>query len=301
MQKIETLEAFYQHKFSWLPDTLKQDSGHMNVFRLEDHVGASSTPVPYSRRDFYKISLIRGDNLYHYADKSIQVSGPTLLFFNPLVPYTWECLSGETSGYFCIFKEAFFTNAIPGGLHELPMFSPGGKPAYALTETQEEAVSLLFEKMLAEVGTNSAYKYDLLRSYVSELIYTTLKLQPSETLHQHPDARARTTAAFIELLERQFPIESPTQRFRLRSAGDFARHLSVHVNYLNRCVRATTGKTTTTQIAERVTSEARALLKHTDWNIAEISYCLGFDEPAHFTYFFKKQTGLSPSAFRRLV
>jgi AraC family transcriptional activator of pobA len=65
-------------------------------------------------------------------------------------------------------------------------------------------------------------------------------------------------------------------------------------------VRDTTGKTTTAHIAERLASEARALLRHTDWNIAEVGYGLGFDEPANFNYFFKKQTGLAPSAFRQV-
>ena len=61
-----------------------------------------------------------------------------------------------------------------------------------------------------------------------------------------------------------------------------------------------TGKTTTDHIAARLSREAKALLWHTDWNIAEVGYSLGFDEPTHFNYFFKKHTGLAPSAFRRL-
>jgi AraC-like DNA-binding protein len=298
MATTESLEDFYQHKFNWLPDNLKQDIGHVNVFRLEDCVGAGAVPVQYNRRDFYKISLVRGESVYHYADKSIRTEGPSLVFFNPQVPYAWEPRSEAINGFFCIFKEAFFTEGLRGGLHELPMFKVGGKPAYLLDEGQDQAISQLFERMIAEINSDYQYKYVLLRSYITELIHTALKWQPSESLYQHPDAKSRIAAVFTELLERQFPIESPAQRFKLRSASDFARHLSVHVNHLNRSIRETTGKTTTAHIAERVVSEARALLKHTDWNIAEISYCLGFDEPAHFTYFFKKHTQLNPSTFR---
>ena len=298
MATTESLEDFYQHKFNWLPDNLKQDIGHVNVFRLEDCVGAGAVPVQYNRRDFYKISLVRGESVYHYADKSIRTEGPSLVFFNPQVPYAWEPRSEAINGFFCIFKEAFFTEGLRGSLHELPMFKVGGKPAYLLNDGQNQVISQLFEKMIAEINSDYQYKYVLLRSYITELIHTALKWQPSESLYQHPDAKSRIAAVFTELLERQFPIESPAQRFRLRSASDFARHLSVHVNHLNRSIRETTGKTTTAHIAERVVSEARALLKHTDWNIAEISYCLGFDEPAHFTYFFKKHTNLNPSAFR---
>ncbi|RRA99815.1 helix-turn-helix domain-containing protein [Larkinella rosea] len=298
MQKTETLEDFYQIKFNWLPENLQQDRGHFNVFRLEDCIGQGKEPINYSRRDFYKVTLIRGRNVYHYADKSLAVNGPTLMFFNPQVPYNWEALSDDTSGFFCIFKEAFFTEKIRGSLSELPMFAIGGKPAYVLNTTQDEQVSQLFRKMLDEIGSDYPYKYDLLRNYVMELIHYALKMQPTETLYQHTDAKSRLTAVFSELLERQFPIESPSQRFKLRSAKDFAEQLSVHVNHLNRSIRETTGKTTTDHIAERLASEAKALLKHTDWNISEISYTLGFEEPAHFNNFFKKQTHLTPSAFR---
>ena len=300
MLKTETLNEFYRHKFNSVPDTVPLNMGQANVFRLEDALAPSGRPVQYSRRDFYKISLIRGRIAYHYADKSIETQGPTLLFFNPQVPYTWQTLSDDTTGFFCIFREAFFNGRFSPALTELPLFRPGGQSAYALNARQDEEVSALFEKMLTEIRSDYPLKYELLRNYVAELIHYALKLQPAETLHQHPDARSRLTAVFMELLERQFPIESPAQRFTLRSASDVARQLSVHTNHLNRCVRDTTGKTTTDHIASRLANEAKALLMHTDWNVAEIGYSLGFDEPAHFTYFFRKHTGLSPSAFRRV-
>lgn len=298
MARTETLEDFYRHKFNWLPENLKKDIGHFNVFRLEDCIGPGKEPVQYSRRDFYKISLMRGRHLYHYADKSLEVSGTTLIFFNPNVPYTFEPLSENPSGYFCIFKEAFFTERLRGGFKDLPMFIPGNKPGYVLNKTQDKYVTGVFEKMLEEIGSDYTYKYDLIRNYIMEMIHYALKIQPTETLYQHTDANSRITAVFTELLERQFPIETPSQRFTLRSARDFAEQLAVHVNHLNRAIRTTTGKTTTEHIFERLATEAKALLKHTNWNISEISYCLGFEEPAHFNHFFKKQTTMTPSAFR---
>ena len=294
----ETLADFYQIKLNKLPDNLQQEPGHFNVFRMEDCIGNGKTPVRYTRRDFYKVTLIRGSNLYHYADKSIQLDGPALIFFNPTVPYNWEPLTDDTSGYFCIFKEPFFSENIRGSLTGLPMFTPGGKPSFLLNKTQDKHVSQIFKKMLDEIKSDYRFKYDLLRNYVTEMIHYALKLEPAENLYQHPDANSRITAIFTELLERQFPIESPQQRFSLRSAKDFADQLAVHVNHLNRAIRITTGKTTTDHIAERVASEARALLKHTNWNISEISYSLGFEEPSHFNNFFKKHTRIAPSVFR---
>ena len=55
---------------------------------------------------------------------------------------------------------------------------------------------------------------------------------------------------------------------------------------------------TNANVALRVLQEAKALLKHTDWNISEVAYGLGFEEPAHFNNFFKKHTRLRPTEFR---
>ena len=298
MAKTETIEDFYKKKFDYLPDNL-QDLGHFNVFCTEDcYKDGVLIPVSYTRRDFYKISLARGKNVFHYADKSLEVDGTALIFFNPQVPYTVESLSSEKSGFFCIFKEAFFTESLRNSITNLPMFKIGGKPAYILNEEQDKQISDIFTRMIDEINSDYIYKYDLLRNYVTEMIHGAMKIEPSEKLFQHPDANSRITSVFTELLERQFPIESPSQRFSMRSAKDFAEKLYVHVNHLNRAIKLTTGKTTTDLISQRLASEAQALLKHTDWNISEISYCLGFEEPAHFNNFFKKQIQMAPSVYR---
>lgn len=298
MEPLETLEDFYDRKFNIKHEGINANLGHFNVFRLEDCNAPGKPPVQYSRRDFYKISLMRGRHLYHYGDKTLEVDGTTLLFFNPQVPYTFEPLTPDATGYFCIFKDAFFSEHLRGSLKDLPMYAVNGKPAYVLNDEQEQNFSLIFQKMLTEINSEYAFKFDLIRNYIMEMIHGALKLSPIENLYSHVDANTRITAVFNELLERQFPIETRSQKFNLRSAKDFAEQLNIHPNHLNRAIKTTTGKTTTLYIAERLVAEAIALLKHTNWNIAEISYTLGFEEPAHFTNFFKKQTKLTPKYYR---
>ena len=147
MSRTETIEDFYKAKFNHIPRGVKDELGHFNVFRIEDCVGPGKEPVRYSRRDFYKISLLKGKNIYHYAEKSLEVSGATLIFFNPTIPYQIETLSDEVTGSFCIFKAAFFTEYIRGSLKDLPMFSQGGFPAYHLDDKHFRHVNDIFEKM----------------------------------------------------------------------------------------------------------------------------------------------------------
>jgi AraC family transcriptional regulator, transcriptional activator of pobA len=299
MAEIETLEDFYRNKFAGVASDAQKAIGDFNAFVLEDiSTPEGNSTVEYTRRDFFKISLITGTNLYHYADKTIKVEGTALAFFNPQVPYKMECAQKENKGFFCIFKEAFYSEKLRGNLNDLPMFAIGGKPCYILDEQQKEEVSMIFKKIIKEMGSDYKYKRDLLLNYVTEMIHYALKLEPTDGLFHTNDANTRITAVFSELLERQFPIVSSEQRFNMRSAKDFAERLFIHVNHLNRAIKETTGKTTSYYIANRIASEAKALLKHTDWNISEISYCLGFEEPSHFNNFFRKHTELSPSKYR---
>jgi AraC-like DNA-binding protein len=183
-------------------------------------------------------------------------------------------------------------------IEKLPIFSPQSDFVFQITSQQYQEINYLFERMHAEIKSDYTYKYDLLRNYVLELIHYGQKLQPVKPSLLQINASTRIFSLFIELLERQFPIENTTQVLQLKTAKDFADTLRVHVNHLNKVLKETTGKTTTEIIASRVSQEAKILLKQTPWNISEIAYTLGFEEVAHFSNFFKKQTKLSPAAYR---
>ncbi len=300
MEKSQNLEDFYLSKLHWLPDELKKEMGHFNVFKLDDFVGPRAKPIPYSRKNYYKISLIIGKNKIHYADKVVEIDKQALLFANPHVPYNWESLSDLQSGYFCIYTESFFEQF--GSIKDYPMFKPGGNPIFILADSQLEEVKSIFLKMQQEINSDFVYKYNVLKNMVFELIHLALKMQPAtSSLYSQSNASLRVSSLFIELLERQYPIESPRQRVKFRSPATFAEQLAVHVNHLNRSLKEVTGKTTSQLISERVVQEARALLKHTDWNISEIAWCLGFEETPHFINFFKKNSQVAPASFRKAI
>ena len=300
-KSTESLKEFYQHKLNDLSENLTRHIGQFNVFRIEDRIATNTTSTTYIRRDFFKIMLYSGNNSFHYGDRSVAVNGNTLLFFNPMVPYTYDLLEQETKGCFCVFKEEFFQDSFRINLSELPLFSMGSYPVFKLNEQEYIEISAIFEKIIITFEKDYIYKYELIKSYVSELIYVALQLHPTEEPLRHIDASSRITSVFMELLERQFPIESTSQRFELRSPKVIAARLSVHVNYLNRAIKKTTGRTTTDHIFERLANEAKALLKYTNWSIAEIAFSLGFEDQAHFNNFFKKRTNSNPSSIRKVL
>ncbi|WP_320052988.1 helix-turn-helix domain-containing protein [uncultured Acetobacteroides sp.] len=274
--------------------TLHSDGGTIYIIRREDFYNKQ---VPYSRRDFFKISLMIGDGTLCYASKGIKIDQAALVFFNPLVPYAWETVSENQSGYCCLFTEEFVTqNKL---LNDSPFFKIGADPVFFLSEQQKATLSILFEKMLAEIGSEYRYKSLLLQNYLELIVHEALKMKPSDSYFTYTDASTRITNLFLELLERQFPVDPIKHPLKLKAANDFACSLSVHVNHLNRAVKEITNHTTSWHIADRVIREARLLLKNTDWSIADVAYSLGFEYPAYFNSFFKKQTGLTPLIVRK--
>ncbi|RYU97531.1 helix-turn-helix domain-containing protein [Emticicia agri] len=299
MGNIETLEELYKRKFDWLPDNLRNEIGHFNIFRLEPFTGEKAKPIPYKRRDYYKIMLVIGNSKVHYADKIFEVKKQALSFSNPQIPYKWEHLDNIREGVYCIFNQHFFNQF--GNLSQYEVFQPNGNHIFELTDEQVNKLTTIYERMFEEINSDYIHKYDALRNLVFELLHFATKMQPSSTFDKHPiNASQRISTLFLELLERQFPIEEAHSKVNFRSASDFASQLNVHVNHLNRSVKEATDKTTSQIIAERVLQEAKILLKHSKWNISEISYALGFTEVTHFNNFFKKHLQQSPSQFRNV-
>ena len=80
--------------------------------------------------------------------------------------------------------------------------------------------------MMEEMSSDYANKYDLLRNYLHIILHEALKIQPATTYKRTAGAAARITASFLELLERQFPIDSPEQHLRLKTANEYAQLLA---------------------------------------------------------------------------
>ena len=275
--------------------------GSFSAWRLEDFLADLDLVGIYSRKDFYKITLTAGPATYVCADQRLALAPgePALVFTNTRVPYTWEVPAGGCQGFCCVFTEDFLPEHTHLRPADWPIFAPDRPAFFRLSAAQNAAFRALFEKMLAEQASDYAHRYDLLYHYLMECVHGAQKLAPAAAA-PGTTAATRLAAAFGNLLARQYPIVTPARRLELRTPQAFAEALAVHVNYLSRTLKAATGKTTTQLLAERVVQEARTLLRHTDWPVSTIGYCLGFEEPTHFAQFFRRHTGSTPSQMRQV-
>jgi AraC-like DNA-binding protein len=273
-------------------------TGHFNVFSRDN---APGNPA-YRRRNFYKISFINGVGRVHFADKWIEAGQPVLIFSSPRVAYAWEAAPDEVNqtGWFCVFTEPFLQAGDRiGPLQESPLFGNNSLPVFFPNQEQQIEITLIFQKMVREMESDYEHKYTVLRNCLHLLLYEAMKISPTAAAHKQINASSRIAHLFFDLLERQFRFDKPSEPLLLRGPQDYASSLCIHVNHLNRAVKEITGKTTSEHIAARIVQEANMLLQQSDLSISEIAYSLGFEYPAYFTRFFRKNTGHPPLEQRR--
>ena len=293
MNSSESIAEYFRRYGRGFPQ-----GGQVAAYRIED--APAPARFPHIRRDFYKIKLLSGARgVLSFADQRVAVQGPALVFVNPLIPSSWERTDGTETGFACLFTEEFITGQLrTASVAGLPLFRAGDAPVLLLPSAVEVRLRGLFELILAELQSDYAHKYELLRNYLQIILHEALKLTAGEPAADR-SAATQLSVRFLELLERQFPLAAPGQPLPLRNAGEFARQLAVHPNHLNKAVRATTGRPTTAHIAERLVQEAQALLRHSNWSVADIGYGLGFGHAANFNSFFRRHVGQPPRQYRQ--
>ena len=278
-------------------------SSEFKAFQIEN---LCSYIPSFGRKDLYRICLVTGESRVYFADQTVDMSGTSLFFGNINTPYSWKLLSEQQYGYSCVFTEDFLNGAeYFDNVGSLSVFNIGNTPVYELKdESQIANVEFIFKRILEESSGDYAKRKEMIGSFISILVHEALKSRAvtgKEKLPGHKKAAERISSQFLKLLDTQFPIENKKASIRLTTPSDFAGQLGVHPNYLNRVLKKETGKNILKIINERIITEAKILLQHTDWSIAEISNCLGFEYHSHFDGVFKKITGLSPTSYRETV
>jgi len=87
----------------------------------------------------------------------------------------------------------------------------------------------------------------------------------------------------------------------IHTVSEYAHLLNLSTKTLTNYTKSISFQTPLEIINERLTLEAKRLLSHSDLNINEIGFKLGFEDPSYFVKFFKRHTKMSPGDFRSLI
>lgn len=143
-----------------------------------------------------------------------------------------------------------------------------------------------------EFYSSSPDKYQRISAYLLALLLEVGKFS-STAQNTITSASATTTEQFKRLLT--------THVREKHRVTEYADMLSITPNHLNKCVKQITHRTAHQWIDEMILLESKVLLSQSSLSIAEISYQLGMNDQSYFGRFFKKNTGVTPSQYRKLI
>lgn len=257
--------------------------------------------MPFRQRDYYKISLCRGRAVLYTGSGEVEIDAPAIFFSSPVVPFGWKNISDDQQGFVCLFNELYVDAGLREKLKQLHrLFEDDLYPFLRLTDAQYDLLYGYFQKMYDEYRDPFEFPFTeaVIQDILELILYTGMKIRMSVSPQHKTEKPDLLVSRFLDMLDAQFPVDSPRNPIQLKTPADFARQLFVHVNHLNHTVKHYTGKPTSRLIQERRMAEALSLLKNTDWSISEIASSLGFEYPQYFNAFFRKLAGISPRTYR---
>jgi AraC-like DNA-binding protein len=167
-------------------------------------------------------------------------------------------------------------------------------PLLRLDEEELRRASDAIARMSGDAALHASLAdvHALLRHQLYALVTWLAVIHDGRTARLPPPSRAIWRfMRFLDLVERRFA--------ECRHVDAYARQLGCTERSLARATTETVGKSPKALISARVSLEAKRLLAHTSLPVGAIADRLGFDEATHFSKFFRREAGCTPSEFRR--
>ncbi len=164
-----------------------------------------------------------------------------------------------------------------------------------LGEAEKRKINLLFEVFKDEFESADNVQGEMLRMLLVRLIIIITRLAKSQYIAAEAleDNKFDVIRRFNLMVENNYRTEHEVQFY----AGELNKSPKTLSNYFSIFGH----KTPLQIIQERITLEAKRLFYYTDKTSKEIAYELGFDDPSHFSRFFKNQTKQTPSDFKKSI
>ena len=186
--------------------------------------------------------------------------------------------------------------AMPGtlGRQLLAMSAPVIRDPQATAERGE--LQGLLQLLAQEYGRQEAFRSQLLEALAIAILALLLRSPESVPAAEDdgqrmlPAPASAHLAGFSAEIERSFRTHAPL--------AHYASRLGLSVAHLNALCRQYAGRSALGMIHERLLLEARRNLVYTAMSVREVADLLGFSDPAYFTRFFRRATGMSPTEFR---
>lgn len=248
--------------------------------------------APHALAFFDIMVVTRGRGAFWLDGERHSVRPGVVLFTTPGQVRRWETKSLD--GICLFFLETFIKEFLhdESFIHRLPYFQ--AEPKRAGMQLAPAAARRLRTRLVAMRSELADYRRDsmhLLRAQLHEILIVlareyeaTHRVSPRRPM-PHP-----VVSRYFELVDRDVT--------RRRRVADYAAELGVSAGHLNVLCARHAGHGAKRHLESALVTRARRLLLYTDESGARIAAALGFDDASYFSRFFRRETGLTPTAFR---
>ena len=169
-------------------------------------------------------------------------------------------------------------------------------PCIALNEEQLALAESYFLLARQVVQSSLSNKRNIIGGLLSSLSYMTEDIWTGKLVERQPLADSGARAALTYERFMKLVTEYHNQE---RGMQFYADKLCLTPKYLSKIVKEASGRSGPEWIDAFVILEAKNLLRYSDESIKEIAYKLNFPSASVFNKFFKANTGIVPSDYRR--
>jgi AraC-like DNA-binding protein len=279
---------------------IEQDAT-FTIHSLLDIHGTIPYKSPVFRTNYYSFVFIKDGRGNYTTDELTFEYGPrTIYFTNPGHLKAFEFYELRDA-YLVTLSEQFLKENVHADVfRDFPFLLAETVAPQSLSPREFEEVETLYLQLLREYQNGSAYKYRIIGNLFVVLL---LKIKEAFWGDYRPleegDRSSQIVRQFREELERHYTDLAEGKVENQFQVQDYAAAQHLHPNYFSQVISSKTGQPVTHWIAEKTIAQANALLRHSTAPIKEVARKLGFRETSHFSNYYRKHAGLTPSAFRR--
>ncbi len=200
----------------------------------------------------------------------------------------------RTEGYYLSMHPDFFHLSGPDPV--MPLYAGCHVIQGAMVVETDEEIRSEAEDILVKMRREFSH-YGSSRAGILKCLFRIFMLYLLQKMEQNNSSVS--TGSEKDLVNRF--MDSLKKHFASRKmVADYADEFCVTPGHLNRIVKKISGFPVSHHIQQQVVLEAKRLARYSDRSMKEIAYALGFEDLAHFSKFFKNNSGMNFSNFKKL-